>query len=124
MPLWPAVKLTDSVLGVDHHVAARNLQKLGVSPLGAQQFLSGAAVLSRADRLALSGIVLQALDGARPQDASRELRIRWGVSFQGASQFVAAEIVTDEGDRMILAGQANAHAVGVHEITGAIVKIN
>src|SRR5262245_8097059 len=94
MPKWPAAKLSDGVIGVDHHAAARNLQKLGVSLFGAQQFLKGEAVLSRNDRLVLSRIVLQWLgDGARPLDAIAQLRIRWGVSFSGASQFVAAEIV-------------------------------
>jgi hypothetical protein len=125
MPNWPAVKLTDTVIGVDHHAATRNLQKLGVSPLGAQQFLKGEAVLSRQDRLVLSRIVLQGFgERARPLDAIANLRIRWGVTLSGAMQFVTAEIVTDEQDRIILARQATSHAVGVHEITGAIVKIN
>jgi hypothetical protein len=125
MPNWPAAKLSDAVSGVDHHAAARHLQKLGVSPLGAQQFLTGEAVLSRGDRLALSRIVLQSFgDVARPLDAMAQLRIRWGVTPAGAMQFVVAEIVTDEQDRIILARQASSHAVGVHEITGAIVKIN
>ena len=125
MPNWPAAKLGDAVIGVDHHAAARNLEKLGVSPLGAQQFLKGEAVLARNDRLVLSRIVLQGLgDGARPLDPITQLRIRWGVSFSGARQFVAAEIVTDEPDRIVLARQATSHAGGMHEITGAIVKIN
>src|SRR5262245_26135255 len=107
MPNLPAVKLSDAVIGLDYHAAVRNLQKLGVSPLGAQQFLKGEAGLSRNDRLVLSRIVLQGLgDGARPLDAIAQLRIRWGVSFSGARQFVAAEIVTDEPDRVILARQA------------------
>jgi hypothetical protein len=125
LPTWPAAKLGDAVIGADHHAAARNLQKLGVSPLGAQQFLKGEAVLSRNDRLVLSRIVLQSFgDAARPLEAIAHLRIRWGLTPSGAMQFVVAEIVTDEPDRIILARQASSHAVGVHEITGAIVKIN
>src|SRR5262245_57367468 len=104
MPNWPAAKLGDVGIGLDHPAAARTLQKLGVSPLGTQQFLKGEAVLSRNDRLVLSRIVLQGFgDGARPLDAMVQLRIRWGVSFSGARQFVAGEIVTDEPDRIILA---------------------
>jgi hypothetical protein len=77
------------------------------------------------DRLVLSRIVLQGLsDQAGPQDAMTQLRMGWGVSLCGARQFVDAEIVTDKADRMILAGQATAHAVGMHEISGAVVKIN
>ena len=125
MPNWPAAELIDKGIGVDFHVAARNLQRLGVSPLGAQQCLKGEAVLFPTDRLALSRIVLQGLrDEARSQDAITQLQMRWGVSLRGARQFVAAEIVSDEADRMILAGQATAHAVGMHEISGAVVKIN
>lgn len=109
MPNWPAVKLGDVVTGVDHHTAARNLQKLGVSLLGAQQFLKGETVLSRDDRLVLSRIVLQGLGGGgRQLDAIAQVRTRWGVSFPGARQFVAAEIVTDQADRIILARQARS----------------
>jgi hypothetical protein len=125
MPNWPGAKLGDTVIGLDLHVAARNLHRLGVSLLGAQQFLKGEAVLLQNDRLVLSRIVLQGLgDEARPHDAITQLQMRWGVSLWGARQFVAAEIVTDKADRVILAGQATSHAVGMHEITGAIVKIN
>src|SRR4029453_7920631 len=125
MPNLPAVKPGDTLIGLDRHVAASNLHKLGVSPLGAQQFLQGEAVLLQNDRAVLSRIVLQGLgDEARPQDAITQLQMRWGVSLWGATQFVAAEIVTDKADRAILAGQATSHAVGMHEITGAVVKIN
>ena len=59
MPLWPAAKLMDSVSSVDVHAARNQLQQLGISPLGAQQFLKGEPVPLRNDRLLLSRIVLQ-----------------------------------------------------------------
>jgi hypothetical protein len=61
MPNWPAVKLTDAVVGVDIHTTAARLQQTGLSPLGAMQVLRGEPVTLVADRNIIAKIVTVAV---------------------------------------------------------------
>ena len=65
---------------------------------------------------------------SRSAGASQGFRVRSallaaGVSAIGARQFANGQVVTNPGDRQRLAEVMHA-AVGRHEITGALVKIN
>jgi len=61
MPNWPAVKLTDSVVGIDVHTTAVRLQQMGLSATGAMQVLRGQPVTLDADRNIIAKIVMVAV---------------------------------------------------------------
>ena len=65
MPLWPAAKLMDSVVGVDVHAAVPRLQEIGLSALGARQALQAQPITSAADRDLVARIPATAV--AQPQ---------------------------------------------------------
>ena len=65
---------------------------------------------------------------SRSSQAARTHRLRsilmtTGVSAVGARQFANGQLVTNPEDRRLLSEVMHA-AVGMHEITGALVKIN
>jgi hypothetical protein len=49
----------------DPHLLMSSLQRAGISPVGAQQFSQGQAVLAPADRLALAAMLTYLLKGWR-----------------------------------------------------------
>ena len=62
MPLWPAAKLGDSIVGVDVHAAegrwlVHELTHAGVSRSGAAAFVRGEPVARREDRVRLAQLV-------------------------------------------------------------------
>ena len=71
MPNFPAVKLTDQIIGIDVHAATHlfRLTQLGLSSLGATQVLRGQPITSAADRSMVARIVAWAIsDGAQAPD--------------------------------------------------------
>lgn len=64
MPNWPAVKLSDSVVGVDLHTAALRLQQAGMTAMGAMQALQGQPVISATDRKVIAQILTAAVSHA------------------------------------------------------------
>jgi hypothetical protein len=71
MPNWPAVKLTDTVLGIDIQAAPLStleankveslLRGIGVSAAGARQFALGQPMTNLLDRQRLAQLVVKAL---------------------------------------------------------------